>query len=89
MDRIAGLFPLRVVLISATAVVYPSPLILLKWAIAPLSITLTSMTTMLAVALAVKYFSPAAALPGALFSIWHNLSGAMLAGFWSRTDRRK
>jgi BASS family bile acid:Na+ symporter len=36
------------------------------------------------VALAVKYFSAAAALPGALFSIWHNLSGSMLAGFWSR-----
>ncbi len=28
----------------------------------------------LGVALAVKYFSAAAALPGALFSIWHNLS---------------
>jgi BASS family bile acid:Na+ symporter len=38
----------------------------------------------LAVALAVKYFAPAAALPGALFSIWHNLSGAMLAGIWRK-----
>jgi BASS family bile acid:Na+ symporter len=38
----------------------------------------------LAVALAVKYLSAAAALPGALFSIWHNLSGSMLAAFWSR-----
>jgi BASS family bile acid:Na+ symporter len=38
----------------------------------------------LAVALAVKYFSATAALPGALFSIWHNLSGALLAGLWSR-----
>ncbi|MCU7845069.1 MAG: bile acid:sodium symporter family protein [Candidatus Thiodiazotropha sp. (ex Monitilora ramsayi)] len=38
----------------------------------------------LGVALAVKYFSVAAALPGALFSIWHNLSGSMLAGYWSR-----
>jgi len=38
----------------------------------------------LAVALAVKYFSAAAALPGALFSVWHNLSGSMLAGHWSR-----
>ena len=38
----------------------------------------------LAVALAVKYFSPAAALPGALFSIWHNLSGSLLAAWWSR-----
>jgi bile acid:Na+ symporter, BASS family len=39
----------------------------------------------LAVALAVKYFSVAAALPGALFSIWHNLSGATLAGYWNRS----
>lgn len=38
----------------------------------------------LGVALAVQYFSAAAALPGALFSIWHNLSGAVLAGFWAR-----
>ncbi|MES9827602.1 MAG: bile acid:sodium symporter family protein [Candidatus Thiodiazotropha sp.] len=38
----------------------------------------------LGVALAVKYFSVAAALPGALFSIWHNLTGSMLAGYWSR-----
>ncbi|MGD2161012.1 MAG: bile acid:sodium symporter family protein [Gammaproteobacteria bacterium] len=38
----------------------------------------------LAVALAMKYFSAAAALPGALFSIWHNLSGSILAGFWSK-----
>jgi BASS family bile acid:Na+ symporter len=38
----------------------------------------------LGVALAVKYFSAAAALPGALFSIWHNLSGSMLAAGWAR-----
>lgn len=38
----------------------------------------------LVVALAVKYFSAAAALPGALFSIWHNLSGSALAAWWSR-----
>jgi len=38
----------------------------------------------LAVALAVKYFSAAAALPGAIFSVWHNLSGSALAGYWSR-----
>ena len=37
----------------------------------------------LAVALAIKYFTATAALPGALFSIWHNLSGSFLAGFWS------
>lgn len=38
----------------------------------------------LAVALAVKHFSAAAALPGALFSVWHNLSGSALAAWWSR-----
>jgi bile acid:Na+ symporter, BASS family len=41
----------------------------------------------LAVALAVKYFSTTAALPGALFSIWHNLSGSLLAGIWRRQQQ--
>ena len=38
----------------------------------------------LAVALASKYFTATAALPGAIFSIWHNLSGSILAGYWSK-----
>ena len=38
----------------------------------------------LGVALAVKHFSALAALPGVLFSIWHNLSGATLAAIWAR-----
>jgi len=38
----------------------------------------------LGVALAVKYFSAAAALPGAVFSIWHNLSGSMFAAYCCR-----
>jgi BASS family bile acid:Na+ symporter len=38
----------------------------------------------LSVALAIKYFSAFAAVPGALFSIWHNISGSLLAAFWSR-----
>lgn len=42
----------------------------------------------LAVALALKYFAPAAALPGAIFSIWHNLSGSVLAAFWRQSDKR-
>jgi len=37
----------------------------------------------LAATLARLYISPVAALPGALFSVWHNLSGSLLAGFWS------
>ncbi len=37
----------------------------------------------LAATLGKIYFSPLAALPGALFSVWHNLSGSLLAGFWA------
>ena len=43
----------------------------------------------LAVALATEYFKPLAALPGAIFSIWHNLSGALLAAMWSRQANYK
>jgi len=39
----------------------------------------------LGVALAIKHFTPLAALPGALFSVWHNLSGSLLASFWRRS----
>ena len=42
----------------------------------------------LAVALAIKYFTATAALPGAIFSIWHNLSGSILAGFWSKQSKQ-
>lgn len=42
----------------------------------------------LGVALAVKHFGALAALPGALFSIWHNLSGSLLASLWSRRADR-
>ncbi|MFH0256846.1 bile acid:sodium symporter family protein [Vibrio rumoiensis] len=38
----------------------------------------------LATALAMKFFTPAAAMPGTLFSLWHNISGSILAGYWSR-----
>ena len=38
----------------------------------------------LAATLARSYISPVAALPGAVFSVWHNLSGSLLAGFWNR-----
>ena len=36
----------------------------------------------LATALAIKYFGSAAALAGAFFSIWHNISGPILASIW-------
>jgi bile acid:Na+ symporter, BASS family len=38
----------------------------------------------LAAALATAHFTPVAALPSALFSVWHNVSGAALASFWAR-----
>nr|WP_297459508.1 bile acid:sodium symporter family protein [uncultured Halomonas sp.] len=38
----------------------------------------------LAVALANQFFTTTAALPGALFSVWHNVSGSLLAGYWKR-----
>ncbi|HJO96001.1 MAG TPA: bile acid:sodium symporter family protein [Victivallales bacterium] len=45
----------------------------------------------LGVALAVKYFSPLAALPSAIYSIWHNISGSYLAAYWAteKKDWRK
>lgn len=42
----------------------------------------------LAAGLAAQYISPAAALPGAVFSLWHNLSGALLAAYFRRSDGR-
>ncbi len=43
----------------------------------------------LGVALANKYFTAAAALPGAVFSVWHNLTGSALAAAWSRSSDDK
>ncbi len=40
----------------------------------------------LAVALAAVHFSPAAAIPAALFSVWHNVTGPLLATIWVRRD---
>ncbi|NRB40433.1 MAG: bile acid:sodium symporter family protein [Pseudomonadales bacterium] len=42
----------------------------------------------LAVALAMKYLTAAAALPAALFSIWHNIMGSLLASFWQQDSSR-
>ena len=38
----------------------------------------------LASTLATTYFSPLAALPGAVFSVWHNVSGAVVASLFAR-----
>ncbi|MFF4953752.1 bile acid:sodium symporter family protein [Streptomyces chattanoogensis] len=43
----------------------------------------------LAASLATAHFSPAAALPAALFSVWHNVSGAVVAAFMARSARRE
>ncbi|OWJ80148.1 MULTISPECIES: bile acid:sodium symporter family protein [Haematobacter] len=41
----------------------------------------------LGAALATAYFSPLAAVPSAIFSVWHNISGALLANYFAgRTD---
>lgn len=41
----------------------------------------------LSVALALQYFTSLAALPGAMFSIWHNVSGSLLAAYWQKTNK--
>jgi BASS family bile acid:Na+ symporter len=38
----------------------------------------------LGVAIATAHFSPLAAVPSAIFSVWHNLSGSVLANIYSR-----
>ena len=38
----------------------------------------------LATALAFKYFGSLSALSGAFFSIWHNISGPLLASYWKK-----
>ncbi len=40
----------------------------------------------LGAALANAYLSPLAAVPSAIFSIWHNLSGALLVSYFSRRE---
>lgn len=43
----------------------------------------------LAAGLAAQFFTPVAGLPGAVFSVWHNLSGALLAGYFRRKDAKQ
>ncbi|HWR45132.1 bile acid:sodium symporter family protein [Sporomusa sp.] len=40
----------------------------------------------LAAALALAHLDPIAAIPGAIFSVWHNLSGSILAAYWVKKD---
>lgn len=32
------------------------------------------------------YFSPVAAVPSAIFSVWHNISGPILATWWGKNN---
>ena len=43
----------------------------------------------LGAALAAAHFSPLAAVPSAIFSFWHNISGPLLATYWARKAARK
>ena len=43
----------------------------------------------LAATLAATHFSLIAAVPGALFSVWHNISGSLVANWLSKLDNRK
>ncbi|WP_199430567.1 bile acid:sodium symporter family protein [Qaidamihabitans albus] len=42
----------------------------------------------LSASLATAHFAPLAALPAALFSVWHNVSGSLLATYWARRPAR-
>ncbi|CAD2077226.1 bile acid:sodium symporter family protein [Phocicoccus pinnipedialis] len=43
----------------------------------------------LAAALATTHFDPIAAVPGAIFSVWHNFSGSIVANFYSKMTDNK
>ena len=49
--------------------------------------TLALVLVCLGAALASAHFSPLAAVPSALFSVWHNLSGPLLATLYRRMDQ--
>lgn len=43
----------------------------------------------LGAALALAHFAPIAAVPSALFSVWHNISGPILATWWGKRSKQK
>ncbi|HLS43352.1 MAG TPA: bile acid:sodium symporter family protein, partial [Paenalcaligenes sp.] len=49
-----------------------------------LSIEIGMQNSGLGVALATAHFSPLAAVPSAIFSVWHNISGPIIATFYQR-----
>lgn len=54
-----------------------------------LSIEVGMQNSGLAASLALMYFSPAAAIPGAIFSVWHNISGSIVANYYTRKDAKE
>lgn len=48
-----------------------------------LAIEIGTQNSGLATALALAHFTPAAAIASALFSVWQNISGALLSNFWA------
>ena len=59
-------------------------LLKLNWAKAKaISIEVGMQNSGLATSLAIMHFGAAAAIPGAIFSVWHNISGALAANFLS------
>ncbi|WP_017605477.1 bile acid:sodium symporter family protein [Nocardiopsis alkaliphila] len=53
-----------------------------------LSVEVGMQNSGLAASLGATHFEPLAALPGALFSVWHNMSGALVATYWARQAPR-
>ena len=51
-----------------------------------LSIEVGMQNSGLGVALATAHFSPLAAVPSAIFSVWHNISGPIVATLFQRFD---
>ena len=58
---------------------------------AAISIEVGMQNSGLATSLAAAHFAqyPLATIPGAVFSVWHNISGAVLANFFARTAEKK
>ena len=54
-----------------------------------LSIEVGMQNSGLATSLAVRHFAalPLATIPGAVFSVWHNISGAIIARIYSRNNK--
>ena len=52
-----------------------------------LSIEVGMQNSGLAASLSLMYFNPTAALPAAIFSMWHNLSGSLVANYFARHEQ--